>query len=597
MHIPGDLNPADIATRALAKPQDVQQGSVWQNGPEFLHLPRTDWPLSRDFLYNVPDQELRSSKAVFNMLAVESQTGLLGDKLQSMVSEVMDRTNCLEKAVNVVARLCKGLFSSDTGRFKEPLTAVDIKVANKVLFIASMGPTRAALESGKLDSLRPVVRGGVIYARSRCDKSLLQLLGIESLPILMRDTRLAKLIMWQAHAENHRATSTDVLARSRHRAWIVHARYLAKEVCTSCPKCKLLRRQLSEQLMGDIPDHQLRPCPSFSYISIDFAGPYRAKAMGNSRTFIKLWGLVVICQNTRAVKMYATAGYSTDDFLTAYRRFTSNHGNPLLVVSDSGSQLKKAGQLISQGDPAGLDWTKIKEGAAKNGTDWKCVEPGCQWRNGLAESAVKLVKSTLELTLASQTTLNYAELDTLFSCIADTVNKRPIAVRSFTEEDIHAICPNDLLLGRSRNLVPGAAYDHNDSFPRRQQTILEIETMWWDQWIVQALPHLVPYKRWKIEKRNPQPKDIVLVLYDKKVGKGDYRLGRILRVFPDVHGVVRTVVVGMCARDRSKTSEYVPRPLDEYRLGVQRIAVICPVEEQTVEAVADVSDVVSETSP
>ena len=78
MHIPGNLNPADIATRALAKPENVQQGSVWQNRPEFLFLPRTDWPLSRDFLYSVPDQGLRSSKAVFNMLAVESQTGFSG---------------------------------------------------------------------------------------------------------------------------------------------------------------------------------------------------------------------------------------------------------------------------------------------------------------------------------------------------------------------------------------------------------------------------------------------------------------------------------------------------------------------------------------
>ena len=65
---------------------------------------------------------------------------------------------------------------------------------------------------------------------------------------------------------------------------------------------------------------------------------------------------------------------------------------------------------------------------------------------------------------------------------------------------------------------------------------------------MQALPHLVPYKRWKVEKRNPQPKDIVLVLYDKKVGKGEYRLGRILEVFPHAHGIVRTVVVGMRAR-------------------------------------------------
>ena len=136
--------------------------------------------------------------------------------------------------------------------------------------------------------------------------------------------------------------------------------------------------------------------------------------------------------------MLATAGYSTDDFLTAYRRFTANYGNPLLVVSDAGSQLKKAGKILDQGDPSNLNWEQIRSGAAKNGTEWKCVEPGCQWRNGLAEAAVKLVKSTLELTLASQSSLNYAEIDTLFSTVANLVNQRPIAVRSFVEDDFHA---------------------------------------------------------------------------------------------------------------------------------------------------------------
>ena len=396
------------------------------------------------------------------------------------------------------------------------------------------------------------MRSGIIYARSRCDRSLLSLLGIESLPILTRGSHLASLIMWEAHNESHRASHTDVLARSRQRAWIIRGRYLAKEVCAYCPKCKIMRRKLSQQLMADVPEHQLKPCPPFSYVSIDFAGPYRAKAMGNSRTFIKLWGLVVICQNSRAVRMYATAGYSTDDFFTAYYRFTSNHGNPILVVSDSGSQLKKAGPIVAQGDPAGLNWDQIRSGAARNGTDWKCVEPGCK---GLAEAAVKLVKSTLALTFASQTTLNYAELDTLFSRVAIIVNNRPIAVRNFTEEDLHAITPNDLLLGRTRNSVPGARYGNNDCLTRRQEVIEELERTWWNQWIIQALPQLVPYKRWKTEHRSLQPRDIVLVLYDKKVGTGDYRLGRIIKTFPDAHGNVRTVVVGMRRRTKEKTTE------------------------------------------
>ena len=457
----------------------------------------------------MPEQELRPSKAVFHTASIFLQQSPLGPQLTALSLQVMERTNCLSKAINVMARLLKCLFRRDRTAIEEPLTVNDITAATHVLFIASMGPSLAALSDGKLDSLRPIIVRGIVYARGRCDKSLPRLLGIERLPILARDTRLARLIMWESHMEDHRASSVDVLARSRQRAWIVRGRFLAREICKSCPRCKLLRRKLTKQLMSQIPDHQLFPCPPFSHVSVDFAGPYRAKAMGNSRSYVKLWGLVIICQNTRAIKMLATAGYSTDDFLTAYRRFTANFGNPRLVVSDAGSQLKKAGKIIEQGDPAALDWEKIRHGAARNGTEWTCVEPGCQWRNGLAEAAVKLVKSTLSLTLESQTTLTYAELDTLFSSVADTVNQRPIAVKSYTDEDLHAITPNDLLLGRTRNLVPGAVYSAEDSITKRQDVMREIETLWWNQWICQALPHLVPYRRWKFEDRNIKVDDIV----------------------------------------------------------------------------------------
>ena len=47
--------------------------------------------------------------------------------------------------------------------------------------------------------------------------------------------------------------------------------------------------------MGMIPEHQLHPCPPFGFVSLDFVGPYQAKAMGNSRAYLKQWGLVIIC--------------------------------------------------------------------------------------------------------------------------------------------------------------------------------------------------------------------------------------------------------------------------------------------------------------
>ena len=102
-------------------------------------------------------------------------------------------------------------------------------------------------------------------------------------------------------------------------------------------------------------------------------------------------------------------------------------------------------------------------------------------------------------------------------------------------------------------------------------------------WIVQALPHLVPFKKWKHEHRSMVVGDGVLLLYEKKVDKGTYRLGRVLAVHPDSHGIVRTVTVGMKKTNKKEKSlPYVPRALEEIKLGVQRIAVICPKEEQVV---------------
>jgi len=92
---------------------------------------------------------------------------------------------------------------------------------------------------------------------------------------------------------------------------------------------------------------------------------------------------------------------------------------------------------------------------------------------------------------------------------------------------------------------------------------------------------LVPFKKWRIVERNLCVNDIVLVMYDRKIGKADYRLARILEVHPDDHGIVRTVTVGMRRRDRREAGlPYQPKPLEKLKLGVQRLAVVCPAEVQ-----------------
>ena len=60
----------------------------------------------------------------------------------------------------------------------------------------------------------------------------------------------------------------------------------------------------------------------------------------------------------------------------------------------------------------------------------------------------------------------------------------------------------------------------------------------------------------------------------------DYRLARVLEVFPDSKGLVRTVKVGYRKRDkREKPGVYWKKPLVEEKVAVQRLALLQAVNE------------------
>ena len=55
-------NAADIASRITATPKDLVEGSVWQDGPAYLKLPETEWPVRTDIMsgtVELPSEELR----------------------------------------------------------------------------------------------------------------------------------------------------------------------------------------------------------------------------------------------------------------------------------------------------------------------------------------------------------------------------------------------------------------------------------------------------------------------------------------------------------------------------------------------------------
>ena len=75
--------------------------------------------------------------------------------------------------------------------------------------------------------------------------------------------------------------------------------------------------------------------------------------------------------------------------------------------------------------------------------------------------------------------------------------------------------------------------------------------------------------------------DIVLLKYDAKFSRDRYRLAKVMEVHPDSAGVVRTVTVGLRSRHmKEKLLPYRSKPLTTFQVGIQRLVIVLPKEEQ-----------------
>ena len=351
-----------------------------------------------------------------------------------------------------------------------------------------------------------------------------------------------------------------------------------------------------QQQMSRIKDEQLTVAPPWTHIALDFAGPVKVKGEVNKRAMLKVWILIYSCRATKAVCLLATPGYSTADFLCKHTEFVCRKGRPSSIVSDRGSQLVAAGVDIANKElPVNkVDWEEV---VRKNcTTSWTFVPIGGQHRNGISEATVKVMKKSLALALNPGADLTYAELVTLLSKITHSINSRPLALAqtsatSQQEDDMLPITPNHLLLGRATIDVPDMEYDPSSKFSARLAYVEQVYKSWWDRWIQDVLPTLVPCRRWKQIHRNVNIGDVVMMKYAGNV-KDEYRLARVLEVYPDSKGLVRTVKVGYRRRDKREGSDvYWKKPLVEEKVAVQRLAMLQAVNEPLVASPEQSDDV------
>merc|ERR1712240_796830 len=122
--------------------------------------------------------------------------------------------------------------------------------------------------------------------------------------------------MLKSHCTTH-MSANDTTFRSCLDVWIVHARHLARKIAAYCPECRRRYKVFLSQREGELPTRSLLfiGCPPFTSTAINFLGPYKVKAMNNSRSHLKVWPIIFGCLNTRALHIELNKTYGTDALL------------------------------------------------------------------------------------------------------------------------------------------------------------------------------------------------------------------------------------------------------------------------------------------
>ena len=621
-HVASVDNAADPATRVVKDPEDLDLGSDWLTGPSYLRLPVTEWPINRNFAerkskLKIPAGEVKrkyrsqvedfddsgcveAKSARVKVTEVPGGPGCLdNDVLQRF--DYGRKTNSWEKLVRSTSYLFFW-FAKVRSSDELPVQLIAKDMAVDFWFRVAMPATNKAAVEGRLKHLSPmqhVKYPDMLVVVGRAVKGLQLNYQKEYLPILMSKTRVAWLIMLWSHCLDHGGVDTTVQT-SLQLAWVVGGRSLARSIKRSCVRCRYLAKQLAGQQMSVLPEFLAVPCPCFTYIAVDLAGPFLCKREGGARVTrrncgtVKMWAVLLVCLQTKAVKIYMAGGLSTEDFLLAWDSFVADHGQPLIAYSDRGSNLTSAAKeggvhddsAGGDDDQPAYDWDSI-EGSTRGKTTWSFHPPGSQFRNGAVEVFVRKFKRTLEHKFAKRL-MFMLELQTSFKIVASILNSRPIYARwgnrGLGDPDfLSALTPNMLLTGRVNSEVPIREYVTSDKPLCRMKYVEECVAQWWNQFMAQNFSSLVPRQKWQFEKRNMCVGDVVLLSYVGKCRPATYRLGVVVSVVVDDDQLVRTVTVEYSLLSEMPVADrlaYKGVSKKRITVPVQRLCLILPVEER-----------------
>ena len=566
--VPGQLNPADLASRS-ATVEELKTNELWWEGPAFLHKEKDQWPehvaLSRQQALDQNEvDKLEQKKAEIVAVIVTK----IVNPWETMFKDTSRWCRLMRKTCWVIKFLCwkspslQAKFTiwkkaGDAFATNKRISASEIRAA--VLLWLRWAQRRALKadilidkesraarmkEGAKLQQLQPYIDElGIVRTATRLEFSEI-LPGETKAPIVLpKGEEIIDKFVLDLHKRLGHTGPSQTLYYLRRQFRLIGGKREVSRIIHKCVSIRCKKPVALKQRFAPLPSARVDAYQAWSKVSTDLFGPINIRHECGVKNcphpkYSKAWGVVFTCLATRAVHLECVADMSTVTFLRAFSRMCGRRGVPDYVWSDNAKTFKSANRILKH-VYKNIDWNEVHDVNAVKGIDWRFGTEKAPHTNGVVERMVRSVKEALRTTMAN-CGIPLQQLETLLIEAEGLINDRPLVAPSEDDLDPLTITPSTLCIGRHISSIPIDIKEQGQpEFTRMQRYRKELMLKFWSRW---RKDYLLGMQALSFGGKDEivEVGQIVL-LQETNLAKGRWKLARVLEVIKGRDGRIRRV--------------------------------------------------------
>ena len=383
----------------------------------------------------------------------------------SIFDSLLKNVSNIRIAARTVARIRNALRMKSFKGIRGKLSEEGERCAFIDICADQQRKTSTQMLDPKINQGATFVEDQIVWSSQRWDRATMHtdIFGVDRLPVVLGETRLAALILHRAHRGARGPCCTDEHAKSRVRTGPFQAYILGPErrylrtIRQNCPICRKLaleskqgikRLNFQPKMKEDVFKTLDQSLPVYSHCSLDTVGPVlttnspKAKNLRSNAKFVKCH-ILIICDLTGvgAVKFKQISSTSSSAVVQALHHHIAESGiPPRICYMDSASSFCSMASKQRGGGDEHDDFDENNDGIELSlpniqkcfpNTQFKVAGSSAQFKNSNCERsaffAKRYLKSTLGLKPASPLPkYTHQGLDLVLREMENHANSRPV---------------------------------------------------------------------------------------------------------------------------------------------------------------------------